>query len=409
MPIISHENVDLFTYPDIDTEFPSDKETQLTLGDLHGNALKLIYFLIRQNVLEITKNDYATLGAIYLKDPKELTKKELDTFCDIVKEAKVNPVGTIRLIGDEVADRGSNDYLTLKVLEKLKLTDMSVEILLSNHGAEFITAYETKNNFTGFIMYDEFIQSMTGLKILLKRNLVTSREVDNLINDIYKPSLRALSYTVNSDENKITLYSHALIGLRTIKDMAQKLLVKYKDKSIKNLADTINNINSEFQAYIKDNRARIDLYHEEAIRKTNSSNHLSGAFEITMWNRLVDWVKDDRPSCHNDYAIDFVHGHDLNDKTQDNIYNLDNTFGKQGLIRKHSSDGKLFLEKQYIKSTYHLLFSHEIPAARFQSKKKPTKALCSEFSFLRKSPQPQIITAALEEDLANKVFEVSLK
>ena len=52
---IVKENVDIDLYPQLDP-FPFYGE--LTLGDLHGNALKLLYFLVRHRILEINQADY---------------------------------------------------------------------------------------------------------------------------------------------------------------------------------------------------------------------------------------------------------------------------------------------------------------------------------------------------------------
>src|SRR5581483_9960414 len=119
--------------PPADAKHPANIQNQLTIGDLHANGLKLLYFLVRQNVLEISSTDYATIVRIYLKSAHALTKQDLVDSNNIIANAKVNPVGTIRLLGDELADRGENDYFVLKILEKLSKENISIEILLSNH------------------------------------------------------------------------------------------------------------------------------------------------------------------------------------------------------------------------------------------------------------------------------------
>jgi hypothetical protein len=37
----------------------------LTFGDMHGNAIKLIYLLVQNGVMELDKKDYARLKQIY--------------------------------------------------------------------------------------------------------------------------------------------------------------------------------------------------------------------------------------------------------------------------------------------------------------------------------------------------------
>ena len=144
MPIIQEEaNLDVL--PKGNENYPADIKNQLTIGDLHGNALKLIYFLVRQNVLVIEPENYAEIVVIYKKN--ELRKIDLERFNSILTNIIVQAVGTVRLIGDEVADRGTNDYFTLKLLNMLQSKGVPVEVLISNHGVEFVEACEKKSDF----------------------------------------------------------------------------------------------------------------------------------------------------------------------------------------------------------------------------------------------------------------------
>lgn len=47
------KNVDLTKMPEIDNKNPLDSSSSLTMGDLHGNALKFIWILIHQGVMEL--------------------------------------------------------------------------------------------------------------------------------------------------------------------------------------------------------------------------------------------------------------------------------------------------------------------------------------------------------------------
>jgi hypothetical protein len=61
-------------------DHPFDEDCQLTIGDLHGNGLKLMYFLVRQNVIDLDESDYLRFAEIYLKDVDGITKEDLKTF-----------------------------------------------------------------------------------------------------------------------------------------------------------------------------------------------------------------------------------------------------------------------------------------------------------------------------------------
>ncbi len=59
-------HVDIYNFPVVDQVHRSDTSTQLTIGDLHGNAIKLLYFLLKQGVVNnITEKDYIELVSIY--------------------------------------------------------------------------------------------------------------------------------------------------------------------------------------------------------------------------------------------------------------------------------------------------------------------------------------------------------
>jgi hypothetical protein len=150
MPL-NHRSTNLHQLPEV----INYHYTHVSVGDLHGNALKLIYTLIEEGVLELSEEEqessahiYIKLRDIYNKPINELRVDDLAKFQDIINKAKVNKNKAVTLIGDELADRGNNDYFTLLVLQKLKEEQVNIEIMLSNHSVEFIRDYENKE-FTG--------------------------------------------------------------------------------------------------------------------------------------------------------------------------------------------------------------------------------------------------------------------
>lgn len=326
MPLIVSD-ADLYKEPGSDHNHPCDPSNQLTIGDLHGNALKLIYFLLRQNVLRLpAPDDYAKLVAIYRKN--QLTAEDLACFEVILASMEVNPVGTVRLIGDELADRGQNDYLTLKVIDLLRRKGVSVEILLSNHSAEFIAAYETTKKFNSYNLNYGDARSMYALGKLIKDGIVSQEEVFSLIDNCYKPFLRALSYTLSQDKTKITIYSHAAIDLCTIEQLTKVLGVDYRDDEIEDLARTIDSINSKFYNYVKNNKAHT-LYLRLRTAQGKDAlvlKHDENPFVFLMWNRRYTAIN--RPAKYKNYSLNFVHGHDDAEESHENIYNLDNLLGK---------------------------------------------------------------------------------
>ncbi|MCL9683732.1 Dot/Icm T4SS effector Wip [Legionella maioricensis] len=321
------EQVDIYQLPSVDLTHKGTGGAQITIGDLHANTMKLMFMLVKHGIAtNINKEDYNRLVKIYKTETENLTKELLGEFTGILGKLKFNSDSTIRLIGDELADRGNNDYFTLKILEKLKEHKVPVEIIVSNHSIEFIEAYERQEDFLPRILLEEHSESIRKLQRLVESGIVTRDEILDIAEKAYKPTLRAISYSLSEDNKEITIYSHAGIGLDSIKDLAQKLEVEYKDTTAVCLAQTINKINEQFQKHVQNDTVHT-LYTSENMWAGYLGENLSDApFEFIMWNRR--YYSLDRPKDHYDYKINFVHGHDSEDLTKDNIYNLDNSLGK---------------------------------------------------------------------------------
>ena len=244
--IITNPDSNLDNYPPRDADHPANLANQITIGDLHGNALKLIYTLIRQNILNVSEADYDRIQDIYKKDVDALTKNDLQSFNAILSRITANPSGMLRLIGDELADRGSNDLWTFQILKRLKELEVPVEVIISNHTLGFLDGH-AKGDFSTRHYSPASQTSMANLKKLIDKGLVSKEEVDRLVRETHQPLLKALSYSISPDGNGITIYSHAPIDFATIEDMAEKLKIEYRDNSIKELAKTIEQINEKFQ------------------------------------------------------------------------------------------------------------------------------------------------------------------
>lgn len=386
--VVTQTNVDLYQCPK--AIIPPDPNNQLTLGDLHGNAIKLIFALIHGNILALSAiDDYDKLVEIYKKFPapwaeteelylsgknergelfyppqefikqarrahetssdyKVLTEEDLKFVRKIINEATIKDKSVrpalFRLIGDTLADRGANDIYTLLILKKLVDTGVTFEILLSNHDIEFIESYEKEGELEFSSHYTQLFQtaSMLALQILIDKKLIDRGEVKELIDKYYKPNLKLLSYALNPDKTAITIYSHAGIGLKTIEGLADKLLglnYFYDDSTAEKLALTIEDINLAFQAKLNANQVHT-LYDPDTMRTMSGGkpiNAMDSAMdspvEFIMWNRQYGSLH--RPSKNiisnpPYYKIDFVHGHDSNEETSKNIVNIDNVFGKRG-------------------------------------------------------------------------------
>lgn len=111
--------------------------------------------------------------------------------------------------------------------------------------------------------------------------------------------------------------------------------INYLDSSAEELAKTIDNINIEFQKFVQENKVNT-LYTRSIMNKGYSAvcDLRDSPFECIMWNRSYgdDFIT--RPAQKNSYKLYFVHGHDSDDDTTNNIYNLDNWLGKSEKANK---------------------------------------------------------------------------
>lgn len=331
------EHVDIYQPPIVNNPLHKNEGVQITIGDLHGNAMKLIFMLVKHGIAtNINSNDYQLLLSIYQTHSLELTKLHLNKFNQILSKVEFKKDYLVRIIGDELADRGSNDYFMLKILQKLNEEQVPVEILISNHSIEFIKACEENSNFLSEFLGHQLSNSMSNLSILLSLNIVSREEVKKIFNQHYKSNLRAISYSLSDDQQIITIFSHSGIGLETIQNLAVKLNVLYRDNSAINLALTIHEINLAFQKFVQNNAINT-LYTREGLLKvafSESVNSKEVPLELIMWNRNYNIIN--RPVELFGYTINYVHGHDSEDPNIDNInfYNLDNILGKTDDLNK---------------------------------------------------------------------------
>lgn len=172
----------------------------LTVGDLHGNAVKLFHMLFKHQVIRFKPGldpnaEYKKLVSLYealdtknwgQNNPEEVVREIRDFFQKLeVKDPNV----LIRLIGNELADRGCNDYMTLKLLEFLNQNKIKTTVLLSNHGSVFLNAYEryvldpNNQQFVSNIHLmssPEQWKSITPLEQLINQGIVSKEEITSI-------------------------------------------------------------------------------------------------------------------------------------------------------------------------------------------------------------------------------------
>ena len=350
--VLVSEPVDIYKLPSkFDT---ADINIQCTVGDLHGNFMKLLFFLVRTGVVtDLSTQNYEKLAAIYKISHNQLTEQHITDFNAILDGITINKA-FIRLIGDELADRGQNDYLTIRLLQKLISKEAKVEILLSNHGVEFMRACSQNNVKMGLIpptYGEEFACSLLNVNKFIRGKIIGAQEFLDFYHNYYVPNIKVISYSLFDKSQGITIYSHAPIGLNTIRSVAGLLSVSYEDKTSIDLARTIDCVNQKFRQLVMDGKLSEILFCiytgdcVYAAAKDNNSNspssgvvsatygeYISKPLSFVINNRELNIIE--RPSEHNGYKITFVHGHD--DKidvcssqrgASNNVVNLENNNG----------------------------------------------------------------------------------
>jgi hypothetical protein len=296
---------------------------------------------------------------------KNLFSDHISKFNAILRDCTINPIALFRLIGDEVFDRGANDLFIFLILKKLKTSNVPYEILISNHGVCLVEALELNRAWKKLEGRYASFRSLIGgadvsfeaLQMMIDLEVVTRKEVDELVYEVYLPHLTALSYNLTTDTDgidKIIIFSHAPVDIELIASLAKKCNVPFKDDTAKDLADTIDGINKEFKKAIQEGRFHgTNLTEQEYLaylkHKTDPESYQPGlydvrvldnygraketvqyrkedSFEFLMWNRHYHTLK--RKAKHKGYHVHFAYGHDSGGKLEPHVSCLDSIYGK---------------------------------------------------------------------------------
>lgn len=302
-----------------------DPGVEVTLGDLHGNALKLVYFLISNKVMELSKKDYKKLVRLYTLPTESLTTGDLNEFQEIINNAKYFSDQKIRFLGDDLCDRGMNDYFTLTIFKKLDQVGVPFDVVLSNHGNFFLTTYE-KNDFSftdnpyGEGRHESLVQSMLKMGQLIEKGVVDKNEVVTALDQHYLKHIKLPGYLVDKKNKVITLYSHAPIDLEILSNLAKDLNIPFDDSNLDELVKSLEAINNQISKWIM---GHTFSSHYQQLNDDHKKDDTLSPIEQVLWNRDYSILNRKSPE-HKNYTINYVHGHD----SESNVFNLDNLFGK---------------------------------------------------------------------------------
>lgn len=221
-------NIEIFPpqHPDEKVE----KGTYICVGDLHGNALKLIYILVRHQIINMDEATYNSLVAMY-KFPLPTTPEELapfkdnlmrfiNTIADCFESSDPNLVGKVKLMGDLFADRGLNDAYTFILIYCLtRIKDVNNEsfvrvIIASNHdNIALLKLLHDIDSYTSSPHRAEIIQSLLNMTAMMDKGLGHKKFiVDKVIKEHYLPHLKVIAYSEYYDDAgklHIDIFTHA--------------------------------------------------------------------------------------------------------------------------------------------------------------------------------------------------------
>ncbi|MCP3964800.1 MAG: hypothetical protein GY750_08115 [Lentisphaerae bacterium] len=306
----------------------------IILGDLHGNAIKFIYFLIKYRLIECTDFGYNSLLAAYAENNVKLFTKFLTQY---VKPSKLMILPLLILLGDTLSDRGNNDYMTLKVYELLSIFKQKYIIIFSNHDMEFILNFK-KHKFCKKQKPETFVlssmmgqaNSMMKMHECIMKAMITPKEIQSLIENVYLPNLKIVHHhKIKNTQAKeeLLIFSHAPVNTSFLEECSNILQGKKSlnhdrfimIRTIKTVTETIDKINSNFDF-------------DKFIEMHNNFN-LKNCYNITESYPLIKlvWNKEDMGTENEDISdtVTYIHGH-IGQQVFEaaNIHNLDSNFCK---------------------------------------------------------------------------------
>ncbi|MCW8386939.1 hypothetical protein OQJ15_11530 [Fluoribacter dumoffii] len=295
---------------------PPKAGSSFSAGDTHGNAIALVRYLYEAGIINISQEQYNELIKIYeidsrMSDRSALNQRVLQRFRHIVRDgfskAQLPNGVTLRCFGDMLADRGSNDVLSLFVLSEMRLAfpELRGVILLSNHDKCLLSNYLRGALAPGKKLTMELspCSSLTRLKSLIDNRIIPYEEVEEMIQKAYLPALKLVDY-VRKEDGSIDIMAHAPLSLSAIDKAMQDFLPSSHHKdiyaSVDDLTYVLDQLNIVFSDGLKDTGS--PMYNALTTRSSGSN-----PIHNFIWPRLMEIGPEVRVPSYN---YRFRHGHD---------------------------------------------------------------------------------------------------
>lgn len=308
----------------------------VAVGDLHGNALKLLHFLLKNSIVSWDTFEKSESEALYkqfyeLYNATPITRDNVLKLRELIKSLRITPnAPLIRFLGDELADRGKNDLFTLLLFDHLHTNGVNYRCILSNHTQRFLKTYNTmrEGQYIDPSEYEGCFCSQAALFSCIEQGIIELDEVNRMI-DNHKTHLHILDHGLY--DQGTYQYTHAITSHNIGQHLAQKLNLFYFEATPLFRVWSTWRVQQAFQQrLISDNN---NLFNRDIMSQLSngySINEDEYPFECALWNRAHNSVQ--RRASHPDYAYEqrSIHGHEPHDPLADDkfIVSLDALFGK---------------------------------------------------------------------------------
>lgn len=242
----------------------------LPVGDLHGNVLKLIYILVRHQLIHMDPATYQQIVDIYntptpspkssdteINEYKTKMHNFIQIICDCVRGSDPNLVGKIILMGDLLGDRGQNDSYTWVLLHYLLSTkDANGEgfiktIVASNHDNVALLKLLRDIDYYPDPQNIIFKNSLVNLETCISMGIIDKQFVIKFIEEDYLPNLKLIPYAEYKDDignSHIDIFTHAptyvLANLKKIENLYR--ITMPLDGTKETLFQLMDNVNEKF-------------------------------------------------------------------------------------------------------------------------------------------------------------------
>jgi hypothetical protein len=326
-------SANLESYPPINPLEKLMPGTYITVGDLHGNALKLVYILIRHQLIEMGKKTYQKIAKIYntpIPNPSNNVhyESEMETYNDnmtefeeilfrCIRASNPNLVGKIVLIGDIIGDRGQDDGYTFPLLYYLlsKKDDHGIGfikmIVASNHDNIALLKLFHNVDYYPNPEHAMFKRSLMNLETCINMGLIQKEGFVKVIEKHYLPNLKLIAYIEYEDEkgsSHINIFTHAPIPvLLHLQNAANYYDLKIQlDGTKKTLLHMIDSVNTKFISESKG----IILSNDSPLSAFIWNRGLSGDDSPKTAKERITGPTPYLPEIYDGCIMHYHHGHD---------------------------------------------------------------------------------------------------